>query len=71
MQATRNTLQSLTTEITSFRTWPEFAARMEAGYCPTLRPQRGRSKATREYNAKVEELRTRLESLGYKVFRGC
>jgi hypothetical protein len=70
MTLTDNSLQTLTTACTAFSTWTQFAAAMDAGYVPTLRPYTGRSKAQREWNAKVVQLADKLEALGWKVYRG-
>jgi hypothetical protein len=50
--------------------WNTFAAQMETGYTPTLRPHVGRDKGTKEYNKAVAELAFKLEEMGYKVWRG-
>lgn len=50
--------------------WNTLASNMEGGYVPTLRPHIGRDKATKAYNAAVEELAYKLEELGYRVWRG-
>ena len=50
--------------------WNTFAAQMETGYTPTLRPHVGRDKGTKAYNAAVAELAFKLEEMGYKVYRG-
>jgi hypothetical protein len=63
-------LQELTTKVTAFSTWNQFAAAMDGGYTPTLRPQAGRSKAVKAHNAATQELAFKLESLGWKVWRG-
>lgn len=68
---TTNSLNYLATELTSFRSWEELAEKMDNGYCPTLRPERGRSQRTQKRNAMIAELADRLESLGWPVFRGC
>ena len=63
-------LQDLTTSVTAFSTWTGFTDAMHAGYVPTLRPQAGRSKATKHHNEMTDELATRLEGMGFKVWRG-
>lgn len=63
-------LHELTTKVTAFSTWNQFAAAMDGGYVPTLQPHAGRDKATRTYNEAVQELAYKLESLGWKVWRG-
>jgi hypothetical protein len=68
--ATQNTLNSLTAEVTAFRTFAEFAEAMHNGYTPTLMTASGRSKKTKEHNAKVTELAYRIEELGFRVWRG-
>lgn len=70
MQTTtpRKSLQTLTTTVTAFRSWLQFAESMEAGYCPTLRTFPGRSKSTQAQNDATLELRTRLVQMGYRVF---
>lgn len=70
MQATQHTLNDLTTQLTAFPTWIAFAEAMDNGYTPTLQPQPGKSRRTAERNAKIKELADRLESLGWKVWRG-
>lgn len=63
-----NSLQHLTTELTAFDSWVAFAEAMDKGYVPTLRAWPGRSKSNKQRTALVEELRSRLVAMGYKVF---
>lgn len=64
------TLNQLTTEITAFGSWDEFAKSMQAGYVPSLYPHAGRSRAQKLWNAKTVYLAELLEAHGFKVHRG-
>jgi len=70
MQTTKpqRSLQDLTTTVTAFQTWVQFAEAMDGGYVPTLRAQPGRSKAQKSWNEACVELANRLRGLGYQVF---
>lgn len=70
--AQQHSLNELTTELTAFQSWTEFAAAMDRGYTPTLQAQPCRKNQRRviERNERIAELADRLESLGWKVWRG-
>lgn len=67
---TVRSLNTLTKMVMAFDSWTEFEQKMSDGYCPSLYPHPGRSKAQKEWNRAVVELADRLEAMGYKVFRG-
>lgn len=68
----QHSLNELTTELTAFPSFAVFAEKMDAGYIPTLQTQPARKNQRRiiERNELVTELADRLESLGWKVWRG-
>lgn len=68
--ATNHSLNDLTTAVTAFRDWNEFAQAMHNGYTPTLQPVNSRRKSDIAHNALVAELAYRIESLGFRVWRG-
>jgi hypothetical protein len=68
--AQQHSLNDLTKEVTAFPTFAKFAEAMDAGYTPTLQQLPGRGKSAAERNAKIAELADRIESLGWKVWRG-
>lgn len=63
-----HSLQYLTTEVTAYSSWVAFAEAMDNGYVPTLRAWPGKSKSNKQRTALVEELRSKLVAMGYKVF---
>jgi hypothetical protein len=66
-------LNALTKVVTAFRTWDEFKAAMEGGYCPTLRVEkltRRMSQKNRFFKQCTNKLRDMVRAEGFKVFDG-
>lgn len=64
------TMNQLTTEVTAFASWQQFAEAMDNGYVPTLATDDSdNSRASREWNSKVEQLADRLAAMGYRIHR--
>ena len=69
--ATQHSLNDLTIAVTAFRSWNEFAEKLNNGYTPTLMENKlSTTKREQARNELVRELADRLESLGWKVWRG-
>lgn len=68
----QHSLNELTTELTAFSSFAQFTEAMDRGYLPTLQTRPARKTDTRiqARNELITELADRLESLGWKVWRG-
>jgi hypothetical protein len=66
-------LNGLTKVVTAFKTWEEFKAAMNGGYCPTLRvavSNRRTSSEQRFFNDATNKLREMVRAEGFRVFDG-